>query len=204
MDLLIISLNFILDSMHGVDFLNIQYIFYKIYTFITSMGSVKFKADLIEKWPLWAMISLVVSMFLGFFVIYFNMKIKEVKKLDEKIFGTVLVPADDGKSGQKNERWLKVLQHLETDSQAEWKAAILEADVILDEMTIKMGYRGNSLGERLKSVEPSDFLTINKAWEAHKVRNAIAHDGSDYFLTKREVKRVIDLYRQVFEEFDLI
>jgi len=168
------------------------------------MGSVKFKADLIEKWPLWAMISLVVSMFLGFFVIYFNMKIKEVKKLDEKIFGTVLVPADDGKSGQKNERWLKVLQHLETDSQAEWKAAILEADVILDEMTIKMGYRGNSLGERLKSVEPSDFLTINKAWEAHKVRNAIAHDGSDYFLTKREVKRVIDLYRQVFEEFDLI
>lgn len=190
--------------MHGVDFLNIQYIFYKIYTFITSMGSVKFRADLVERWPLWAMISFAVSMLLGFFAIYFNLKIKEVKKLDEKIFGTVLVPADSEDASPKNERWLRVLQYLETESQAEWKTAIIEADVILDEMTVKMGYRGDTLGERLKSVEKSDFLTINKAWEAHKVRNAVVHDGSGYLLTKREVKRVIDLYRQIFEEFDFI
>ena len=190
--------------MNGVDFLNIQYIFYKIYSFIESLGSIEFKINLVERWPFWAMISLSVSMILGFFVIYFNLKIKEVKKLDEKIFGTVLVPADSENANQKNERWLRVLQYLETDSQAEWKTAILEADIILDEMTIKMGYHGDTLGERLKSVEQSDFLTLNQAWEAHKIRNAIAHDGSNYLLTKREAKRILNLYRQVFEEFDFI
>jgi hypothetical protein len=71
-------------------------------------------------------------------------------------------------------------------------------------MTKKMGYHGDTLGERLNSVEKSDFLTLNLAWEAHKVRNMIAHEGSNYLLTKREAKRVIDLYRQVFEEFEFI
>ena len=183
----------------NVDFLNLQYIFYKIYTFFT--GS--FELSMGKYWPLITLVSFVISAVLAIATIYYYWKIKEVEKLDEAIFGTVL-KTEPVAEGEKNERWLKVLKHLETDSQSEWRAAILEADIILDEMTIKMGYHGDNLGERLRSVERSDFLTINQAWEAHKVRNIIAHEGSNYILSKREAKRVIDLYRQVFEEFNFI
>ncbi len=189
--------------MQPVDFLNLQNIFYKIYTITDYISTEGIKSFMLDYWPTITFFSLAVSFFLVVFDIYYYRKLEEVKELDAKVFDTVFIPSEEVAS-VKNERWLAVLKHLDTDSQAEWKAAILEADIILDEMTVKMGYHGENLGERLKGVEKSDFLTIDQAWEAHKVRNIIAHQGSDYILTKREAKRVIDLYRQVFEEFKFI
>ena len=101
------------------------------------------------------------------------------------------------------EEWEKIKQYLESRNESDWKLAILEADKMLDKLVQKMGYPGNNLGERLKAVEPSDFRTLNSAWEAHKVRNAIAHDQG-YKLTKRSAARVIGLYEQVFKEFHYI
>ena len=81
---------------------------------------------------------------------------------------------------------------------------ILEADVMLDEVMEGQGYHGATLADKLKLVEPSDFLTIESAWEAHRVRNEIAHAGGDFLLSEREAKRVVELYRQVFDEFRYI
>jgi len=93
----------------------------------------------------------------------------------------------------------------ESENQIIWEYKRLrEADIILDEMMTKMGYFGSNLGERLKQVEKSDFITIENAWEAHKIRNMIAHEGSDFILTNRKAREVIDLYSKVFKEFRFI
>jgi hypothetical protein len=104
-------------------------------------------------------------------------------------------------SGPKNERWIRVQNLIQSHTSSDWRQAIIEADIILDEMLSKMGYDGNSIGDRLKQIEESDFITLNKAWEAHKIRNHIAHRGGDFTFSKSEAERVINLYRQVFEEF---
>lgn len=104
----------------------------------------------------------------------------------------------------KNRKWERVLLHIESDNPGDWRLAVLEADILLDEVVGTMGLTGDTLGERLMAVEQSDFTTINKAWEAHKMRNAVAHQGGDYILTQREARRTIDLYKQVFEEFHFI
>ncbi len=103
-----------------------------------------------------------------------------------------------------NPKWQKVIEHINSSNPSDWKLAILEADIILDEMLDKMGYHGETIGEKLKMVEPSDFTTLNSAWEAHKVRNAIAHEGSDFLINKREADRVIRLFEEVFKEFKFI
>ncbi|MEK7514698.1 MAG: hypothetical protein AAB587_02650 [Patescibacteria group bacterium] len=103
-----------------------------------------------------------------------------------------------------NRRWDKVIKFINSVNPADWKIAILEADIMLDEMLEKMGYGGETMGDKLKSVEASDFLTLNSAWEAHKIRNTIAHDGTDFLLNEREAKRIVDLYKQVFDEFKYI
>jgi metal-dependent HD superfamily phosphatase/phosphodiesterase len=90
---------------------------------------------------------------------------------------------------------------VESNTSSDWRKSIIEADIILYEMLSKMGYDGNSIGDRLKQIEESDFITLNKAWEAHKIRNHIAHRGGDFTFSKGEAERVINLYRQVFEEF---
>ncbi len=101
-------------------------------------------------------------------------------------------------------RWEQVQKHLDSGRESDWRLAIIEADVLLEEMMTTMGYRGDSLGEKLKSVEKSDFTTIEQAWEAHGVRNKIAHEGAAFALSEREARRVIGLYLEVFREFRFI
>jgi len=87
---------------------------------------------------------------------------------------------------------------------SDWRLAIIEADNILDEMVTRIGYKGDNLGEKLKSVEPSDFNTLQEAWEAHKVRNKIAHEGLNFRMDHREAKRVVAQFEKVFKEFEFI
>jgi len=103
-----------------------------------------------------------------------------------------------------NEKWEKVQKNINSLNQSDWKLAIIEADVMLDDLLKASGYHGETLGEMLKSVEKSDFVTIESAWEAHKIRNQIAHNGGGFDLTDREAKRVVALYESVFKEFKII
>lgn len=105
---------------------------------------------------------------------------------------------------QVNPRWEKVIHHVNSSNPSEWKLAILEADIILSEMIEKMGYHGETIGDKLKKIERSDFNTIDNAWEAHRIRNSIAHEGSDFLLSEREARRIVGLYQSVFEEFKYI
>ena len=103
-----------------------------------------------------------------------------------------------------NEKWQSVLAHSESMNPSDWRLAIIEADIILEEMLERMGYQGQSIGEKLKQVEPSDFNTLDNAWQAHKVRNAIAHQGGSFLLSKAEAQTAINNYKKVFEEFYFI
>lgn len=116
---------------------------------------------------------------------------------DDDVFKT-----EDG--AVQNERWEQVENLANSESPNDWRIAILEADSMLEDLVGRMQYDGESLGEQLKQIEKADFLTLDSAWEAHKVRNRIAHDGSDFILTQRELRRVISLYEEVFKEFEVI
>ncbi len=103
----------------------------------------------------------------------------------------------------RNDRWERIAGYIESDHPNDWRIAILDADVILDEILEKAGYTGDTVADKLKQVEESDLTTLEFAWEAHKVRNRIVHDA-DFVLSRREAERVFELYRNVFEEFQFI
>lgn len=131
------------------------------------------------------------------------------EQIAEKIQSTVKPPEEIITENIKNEemenpKWVLVESHINSDDANKWKLAILEADIILSELLDKLNLPGEGVGEKLKAVEESDFMSIEEAWEAHKIRNAIAHQGSDFLLTQREAKRVVKLYKKVFEEFKII
>lgn len=101
-------------------------------------------------------------------------------------------------------RWQLLLdQAISTDPKG-WRTAILEADVMLGELLLKLSYQGDSTAERLRAVPEDAFVTLPNAWEAHRIRNFVSARSSDYILTQREAFRVMKLYEQVFEEFDFI
>lgn len=195
--------------MENIDFINLGQIYYWIYLLISNLfyylNPVRLFRLYYDNWSSIMFYSLILSIILLLCILYIRNKMKEVSAKNSEIFDTVISSGIDFEGEEiKNERWEKIVNYVNSDSPAEWRMAVLDADVILDEIMTKSGYSGVSLGEKLKQVEKSDFLTINSAWEAHKIRNQIAHGGTDSLLTQRTAKRAVGLYRTVFEEFQFI
>lgn len=149
-------------------------------------------------------ISMIVSVVFGVGAMYASLQLKKIREKERATLKMLEAKLSSDANKDKNERWERIETLGSSENPGDWRVAIIEADIALHELVRSMGYHGDSLGDMLKGVEKSDFQTLDLAWEAHKIRNRIAHSGSDYILTNREAKRVIDLYRQVFQEFDVI
>ena len=119
-----------------------------------------------------------------------NQKLKEVEKESSGVF--------------KNEKWKKVLDYAFSNNENDWKLAIIEADAMLFDLLVQLGFKGESLGDKLKSINFEKFKGLDTAWEVHNIRNKIAHEGSAFTLSSHETKRVISLYEQIFQEFGFI
>lgn len=101
-------------------------------------------------------------------------------------------------------KWQKIVEHAGSANANDWRLAILEADILLDDMLKQNGALGDTIGERLKSMTVNQMPSLQKAWEAHLVRNQIAHEGTDFNLSQHEARRIISLYEQVLREGAMI
>lgn len=182
-----------------IRYLNLQYLYnllYRIYQWLISR-----RVGAPSDWFTFIWLALALVAWVAIIII--ALKIIKLRKAEADNLDVMLQSKSDIEVPRQDPRWERVQKALESENPADWKLAIIEADNMLDEMVRALRPSGENLGERLKSIEPSDFLTIQDAWEAHKVRNRIAHE-SDYQLTKRELARVIGLFKNVFEEFEVI
>lgn len=106
--------------------------------------------------------------------------------------------------GSKNEHWGKVLGYLFSQHGSDWKLAIIEADSMLDGLMDQLGFKGETLGDKLKSANQENFPELTIAWEVHTVRNRIAHEGLSFELSQHEAKRIIALYEEIFHPYGYI
>ncbi len=95
--------------------------------------------------------------------------------------------------------WAKITARLETGLESEYKLAVIEADSMLDDILKRMGFGGETLGERLEKLTAATLPNLEQIWEAHKIRNNIVHDP-DYRLTLDEARRVLDIYEQALRD----
>ncbi|TSD03508.1 MAG: Uncharacterized protein Athens071416_189 [Parcubacteria group bacterium Athens0714_16] len=192
--------------MQSIDFINIEYIFRIIYSIFFDPEHYKIAYEYFLKfWGVYKILAVVFSLALLYGIVYCVNRIKQIRteeeaRLNELTEKTLL----DFQGNPTNERWAQIKRHIDSNNENDWKLAILEADIILGEMLTKIGYQQENIGEKLKAVEKSDFNTIDKAWEAHKFRNSIAHEGSNFTITQREAKKVISLFEDVFKEFEYL
>lgn len=107
-------------------------------------------------------------------------------------------------NGLRNAKWERVEAYARSGNTSELRMAIIEADIMLFDVLTQSGFPGNTLGEILKNTDKSKLATLDYAWEAHKVRNELAHQGSDYVLGKATADSALESYRKVFTELDLI
>ncbi|MBI5134268.1 MAG: hypothetical protein HZA81_02700 [Candidatus Taylorbacteria bacterium] len=190
--------------MDAVNFLNLEYLFLRIFEFFKNFDIVALLNRLIAFLDILKPIAIIVSLFLFFVIVYSHIRIKQLEEKEKEEFEALKAKDAANQPGQDTEmveKWQKVVAHINSNNPSDWRLAILEADIMLDSMLDKMGYQGDTMAEKFRGIAKGDFLTLQLAQEAHGVRNRIAHDGSSYPLNEREAKAVIDKYKQVFSEF---
>lgn len=97
------------------------------------------------------------------------------------------------------EPWLAILKKLESENPADWNFALMQADALVDRILQEMGLSGDSMGERMKSLDKSRLLSLDDLWEAHRARNEIAH-SPEKAVTKHRATSTIALFEKVLRE----
>lgn len=191
----------------GVHFLNLSYFFRLLYDLFFSGGSPDLRtgdllAFLSAVWGVVTVLAILVSLVALGFLVYSTMRLWQIREEEKAQYSTI--SQHDEHERLESSRWQYIQERIASTNQDDWRAAIIEADIILDEVLTRLGYPGDSVGEKLRAVNPAHFATLNNAWEAHRVRNEIAHQGSAYPLTDRLAYRTIQNYEAVFREHEEI
>ena len=193
-----------------IHFINVEYFFRLLYDLIFGTKSVSVQVGGVsglvtlagQVWFWVSILAWIVSFAALWALIYYTMRLWQVEEEESEKYKTVAA-AQEHMEVEKS-RWSYITQLIESAQESDWRQAIIEADIMLDEILTRNGYLGGTIGEKLKTANPQRFMTLQNAWEAHKVRNEIAHSGSAYQLTNHIAFRTIANYEAVFREFNEI
>lgn len=202
--------------MQDTPFINVEYIFVKIYDFIIYVKNVvltgSFSAasgggsdfaltfERIGSW-LVTLFSIAIIIFI-IWLIYIRVRIFEIDEyLDGEYKAHFVQPVV--KEQFINNRWEANRLLFASANHNDWKAAIIDADIMLDELVTSLGYTGESLGAKLMTIQLRDFPTLQLAWEAHKIRNKLAHQAQ-YSLSEREKEVARKNYESIFKSAGII
>ena len=172
--------------------------------FLQYSASAEAYGGLYHYWTLWIALIVIGSLLLAASIIYCSLRIMQVRRHERDVWHAAAhtVIAKDVPKTQL--RWNRILEQVHGEDERGWRLAILEADIMLNELLDVLGYRGETMADKMKMVDRTRFHTIDLAWEAHSVRNQIAHEGTYKKLDSREARRTIMLFEKVFKEFNFV
>lgn len=102
-----------------------------------------------------------------------------------------------------SKKWNAIAQRLNTGREEEFKLAILEADSLLGETLIKMGYKEETIADNIKKVGPEILSNIDSLIAIRQIRNNIIADP-DYRINLEQAKKTMAVYEVAFKEMQLI
>lgn len=100
-------------------------------------------------------------------------------------------------------KWQEILKRLASAEEASYRLAVIEADKFFEEALRRLGYVGENFSDRLKQVHPTEIKNLNEVWQAHRVRNSLAHDA-DFKLSRGEAEKAVDAYERALRDLEVI
>lgn len=195
--------------MEYVHFLNLEYLIVRTYQFVSGFQTP------VAMLPSWAHTLLFVLIYTGMaislvliaMIVYAQIKLVQTEHAGFHALEEHEHEAHEaGPMGETHHdtRWDTIVALAAGTSESDWRRAILEADIMLSDVLNEKGFEGATVADQLRQANPIQMRTLDVAWEAHKMRNRIAHQGERLDLTDRDVRATIDQFKRVFEEFGVI
>ena len=98
--------------------------------------------------------------------------------------------------------WLKIQRQLSQPGVTNFAMAVLDADKLLDRALRERGFKGQTMGERMRSAQ-SKWSDPNKIWSAHKLRNQLAHEH-DTRVSYDQARYALAQFRQALRDLGAI
>ena len=99
-------------------------------------------------------------------------------------------------------QWLAIESQLKRDEVSSYHLVVLNADKLLDKALKERGFRGETMGERMKTARQT-WTNGNAVWGAHKLRNQIAHEH-DVRVTYDDARRALGGFKQALKDLGAI
>ncbi|RJQ37544.1 hypothetical protein C4552_00725 [Candidatus Parcubacteria bacterium] len=99
--------------------------------------------------------------------------------------------------------WRNVEEKIQSMNPADWNMAVIQADAVFDGVLKDMQLPGSTFADRLRNLDTAKLASLNDVWEAHKLRNRIAHE-TDRTLTHDEARRAVDLFAKGLREMQYL
>jgi hypothetical protein len=136
---------------------------------------------------------LVVSLILLAAIVYFAIETGWASVRVDR-FRHIILQSDISKK-HAQESWHRIQEYFYRGGESDLKVAILEADKLLNDALREAGVMGIQLGDRLKKADSAQVPNLNELWQAHKLRNQIAHEPN--FKLKRDLaEKTLDIYEE--------
>ena len=102
-------------------------------------------------------------------------------------------------------RWKKIRQRLESDSEGDWKLAVIESEELLNEtLVLKGGGRPEeTLEQKLEKIEDEFLPNRQEVLRTHKIYKDMLADP-DYHLTSFEAKKILNTIEETLINLEVI
>lgn len=98
--------------------------------------------------------------------------------------------------------WLQIERQLIKGEESSYHLVILNADKLLDHALRECGFKGNTMGERMKTARDT-WSNRDGVWTAHKLRNRIAHE-QDVRVGYDNARQALAAFKQALKDVGAI
>ncbi len=178
-------------------FINIDYYFNKVLEFFHWVRDLHAGSTVY-------LFSYIIALFGITITIYSIVRIVEIQR-DEHAhlkheIAEAMARREQSEGSNRNSQWESIQDMINSQNESDWRRAIMEADTLLEAALERRDFYGATIGEKLKNISPGDLANYQPAWDAHSVRNQIAHDGLSFSLSPIVARRTIAQYEAVLRE----
>jgi hypothetical protein len=95
--------------------------------------------------------------------------------------------------------WTDIVKRANTGTPENLRWAVMESDALVDFVLKDRQVLGETMADRLANFRREEYKSIDKLWDAHKLRNEIAHTPG-FKLTSRQAEKALLAFRDFLKE----
>lgn len=100
-------------------------------------------------------------------------------------------------------QWQRLSSKLTTAPPENLRLIVIDAEALLDTFLQKAGYEGEHFAERLAKVNPAVLRSVEKVWDAHRLRNSLVHVPG-FKVSTKEATQALKSFEDFLKELGAI